>query len=393
MAADDLGTPLGSGRTKRPGRRLSVPMLPFIAGALASIIAVAILWIALVDDPLGGEPMSVVAIEALKIKEAARPPATASPPAGNVRTAEGAKPGEQTVTIIDGKSGARKEVAVRGGEAVEEPVGAAPPIDMRLAESSRHGVIPRVAPDGARPLDAYARTSTITAADRKGPLIAIVVGGLGVGAIATGDAIAKLPDVVTLAFAPYGADLSRWVARARGNGHEVLLQLPMEPFDYPDNDPGPQTLLSSLSPEQNIDRLYWFLSRFQGYVGVTNFMGARFTSNETALAPVLRDLAKRGLVYLDDGSSARSLAQKVAASANMPFLKADLVVDSAPNWSEIDAALARLEKLAAEHGIAVGTASTLPISVERIARWVKAAEARGIRIVPLSALLLKAKQS
>jgi polysaccharide deacetylase 2 family uncharacterized protein YibQ len=199
--------------------------------------------------------------------------------------------------------------------------------------------------------------------------------------------------VVTLAFTPYGADLARWIARARGAGHEILLQLPMEPFDYPDNDPGPQTLLSSLSLEQNLDRLHWFLSRFQGYIGVTNFMGARFTSSEAALAPVLRDLAKRGLVYLDDGSSPRSLAQTVAGSVKLPFLKADVVVDAAPNWAAIDAALDRLEKLAAERGFAVGSASALPISIERIARWVKAAEGRGIRVVPLSVVLRHSKPS
>ena len=60
---------------------------------------------------------------------------------------------------------------------------------------------------------------------------------------------------------------STLVARARGEGHEVLLQVPMEPFDYPDNDPGPQTLLTSLDAGQNIDRLHWLMSRFQGYVG------------------------------------------------------------------------------------------------------------------------------
>jgi hypothetical protein len=394
VAADDLGTPLGSGRTKRAGKRLSVPMLPFVTGLLASIIALALIWLVFVDNPLGGEPKAVVTIEPPKANEEARPPAlAAAPPVNNPRSAENISPGAQTVTIIDGKSGARKEVTVRGKDSADESVGTAPPLDVRLAESARHGVIPRMAPDGARPLDVYARTSATTASDRKGPRIAIVVGGLGVGAGATNDAITKLPDVVTLAFAPYGADLSRWVARARGAGHEIMLQLPMEPFDYPDNDPGPQTLLSSLPTEQNLDRLYWFLSRFQGYVGVTNFMGARFSANETALSPVLGDLAKRGLLYLDDGSSPRSLAQKVAVNVKIPFLKADLVVDSTPNWSEIDAALERLEKLAAERGFAVGTASALPVTLERIARWAKAAEARGVRIVPLSALVLKAKQS
>ena len=91
----------------------------------------------------------------------------------------------------------------------------------------------------------------------------------------------------------------------------------MEPFDYPDNDPGPQTLLVSLTPEQNVDRLHWLMSRFQGYVGISNFMGARFTASEPALAPVLKEASQRGLIYVDDGSSHRSLAGQVASANNL----------------------------------------------------------------------------
>src|SRR5262249_37652362 len=151
----------------------------------------------------------------------------------------------------------------------------------------------------------------------------------------------KLPGAVTLAFAPYGADLERWVSRARGEGHEILLQVPMEPFDYPDNDPGPQTLLTSLATDQNIDRLQWLMSRFQGYVGITNYMGARFTASDAALTPVVREAGKRGLIYMDDGSSARSLAAQLAGSNNVPFAKTDVVLDAVPTPVEIDRALAR----------------------------------------------------
>src|SRR5262245_31187983 len=80
----------------------------------------------------------------------------------------------------------------------------------------------------------------------------------------------------------------------------------MEPFDYPDNDPSPQTLLTSLTPEQNVDRLHWLMSRVQGYVELINYMGSRFTASEQGLAQVLRDAGQRGLIYVDDGSSSRS---------------------------------------------------------------------------------------
>ena len=162
------------------------------------------------------------------------------------------------------------------------------------------------------------------------PVVAIVVGGLGVGAAKTTDAIMKLPPAVTLAFTPYGSDPGKLAERARAQRHEILLQIPMEPFDYPDNDPGPQTLLTTLAPEQNLDRLYWHLSRFQGYAGIANFMGARFVAADAVMQPIVREAAKRGLGYLDDGSAPRSVAAALAAGQAMPFAKADVTIDAVP---------------------------------------------------------------
>jgi polysaccharide deacetylase 2 family uncharacterized protein YibQ len=220
-----------------------------------------------------------------------------------------------------------------------------------------------------------------------------VISGLGIGTSGTADALSKLPGPITFAFAPYNVNVAQLAARARNEGHEVLLQVPMEPYDYPDNDPGPQTLLTSLDTGQNIDRLYWLMSRFQGYVGISNFMGARFTASEPAFAPVLKETAKRGLIYLDDGTSSRSLAGQIAGANNLAFAKAEVVIDAVPTPAEIDRALARLEAGARERGVVVGVASALPVTVERIAKWAKAAEARGFTLVPISAVANKPKSS
>jgi len=397
LAADDLNSPLGTAPRADPhASRLPFSFLSLVTVALAVVVSAGIGWILIVDDPLGGEPRIVVAIE--DATKNATPSATIAAPApdARARVVDNTKPG-RTVTVIDGRTGERREVAIGTGEAEPEIVGTvnpravAPTADPRFTETSRHGAIPRVSSEGKRPLEQYARIDP-TIERARGPRIAIVISGLGIGAAATGNAISKLPPSVTLAFAPYGADMPRWAGRARTKGHELLLQLPMEPPDYPDNDPGPQTLVSALSTEQNLDRLHWLLSRLQGYVGVMNMMGARFTANEAALSPILRDVAKRGLLYFDDGASPQSAAARIAGSIQAPFLKADLMIDAAPNWSEIDAALAKLEAIAAERGNAVGIASVSPVSIERIARWAKAAESRGIKIVPLSVLYLRPKQ-
>src|ERR1700716_3376634 len=223
------------------------------------------------------------------------------------------------------------------------------------------------------------------------PSIAIVIGGLGVGAAKTSDAIMKLPPAVTLAFTPYGSDPGKLVERARAKRHQGLLQIPMEPFDYPDNDPGPQPLLTTLSAEQNLDRLFWHLSRFQGYAAVANFMGARFVVTDAVMQPIVREAAMRGLGYLDDGSTPRSVASSLAAGQAMPFAKADFAIDAVPTSAEIDRTLIKLEPLAKERGLAVGVASALPISIERIAAWIKTLDSRGIMLVPLTTAMLKSK--
>jgi hypothetical protein len=266
-------------------------------------------------------------------------------------------------------------------------------INQQLLESTRYGMVPVVA-GGLRPSQVYAAgNDTLRARAATMPAIAIVVSGLGIGAAKTTDAIMKLPPAVTLAFTPYGADPGKLVERARSLGHEILLQIPLEPFDYPDNDPGPQTLLTTLTPEQNQDRLLWLLSRFQGYVGLSNFMGARFMPNEASMQPVMREAAKRGLAYFDDGTAARSLAGQLALAQAVPFAKADATIDVVPNAGEIDRALAQLEATARQRGFAVGVASALPLSIERLNAWAKAVESRGILLVPLTTAMTKSKSS
>ena len=256
----------------------------------------------------------------------------------------------------------------------------------------RHGAIPRIGPDGTRPADAYAQSQDRgEAADS--PRVAIVIAGLGIGSSSTEDAFAQMPPAVTFALTPYASDAAPLAARARAAGHEVLLQVPMEPADYPDNDPGPQTLQVALTPQQNVDRLHWAMSRFQGYVGLINHMGARFTASEPSLSPVLREAARRGLIYLEDASVPRSVAGQIAGANNLPYARARVAIDAVPSRAGIDRALERLEEMARERGSAVGISSPLPVAVDRIAQWIKAAQARGIRVVPITAIAARANPS
>jgi polysaccharide deacetylase 2 family uncharacterized protein YibQ len=402
MTADDLNAPLGQQLRKR---RLSIPITTsqVMAAVLTLFLGVFVVWAVVGNNPFGGEPIVLVPINlhpgpAAKTADGQAPPKVVAvnpdAPAATV-----AAPGQtaappaatKTITIIDGKTGERKEVELPA--TANDTAPDASPLDQKFLEMSAHGAIPKIAADGVRPADAFAQPVKALPGKPDAPRIAIIVSGLGVSDSATADAIAKLPGAVTLGFMPYGSDVAALAGRARARGHEVLLQVPMEPFDYPDNDPGPQTLLTSLTPQQNIDRLYWLMSRFQGYVGIAGAMGARFTASEPSFAPVLHEAAKRGLIFVDDGANPRSLAGRIAGANNLPFAKADMTIDTVPTASEIDHALGRLEMAARERSIAVGISSGLPVSIDHIAKWAKTLADHGVQLVPITAVALKPKPS
>ncbi|MCC2112189.1 MAG: divergent polysaccharide deacetylase family protein [Hyphomicrobiales bacterium] len=358
--------------------------MPAIGGFLLAIALLAIAWIVIIDDPLGGEPVAVVAIDSsggsADRKDDGRQSSAQNSPAERPATGGGPK-------IIALNQDGPSPTATDGEIVIRDPTASAGRIisvgpETALIEDSRYGPLPRIAADGRRPMDIYGGEAP--QADERAPRIAVIVSGLGLSQTGTQEAIRLLPPEVTLAFAPYGNSLGRWVSRARQEGHETVLQIPLEPFDYPNNDPGPHTLLTSLSAEENSERLHWLMARMSGYAGVMNHMGARFTSSRGALEPLARELTERGLYFIDDGASSRSLSTAIAETVGLPLVRGDLALDTTPAKDEIDARLLQLETMAVSHGHAVGVAAALPIVVERIAEWAKTAESRGFVLVPAS---------
>jgi polysaccharide deacetylase 2 family uncharacterized protein YibQ len=257
-----------------------------------------------------------------------------------------------------------------------------------LLQSSSVGMLPTISATGLKPMQAYAKPSSAAIGSGAPARIALVVGGLGLNSSLTAEAMRILPAEVTLAFAPYGSNLEYWTEKARSEGHEYLLQLPLEPFDYPDNDPGPHTLLTSLRSGENLQRMRWLMSRISGYAGVTNHMGAKFTASEPHALGMMKELQERGLLYVDDGNSARSMAPELAKSLGHPSVQADVIIDADPKPEEIGRALAQLEALAQERGYAVGSASIFPITLSNLSNWVEQLQSRGIVLVPVSSIVL-----
>lgn len=395
---DDLHRPLGQDARLAPAAR-RLPGAALVLGALC-LGGLGVLGVAgFIKGGSNGEPTATASIDRVPKPEPVAQVAAGALPGGgtgNVDETSSISTGRRQLTAAEIEARSGVKITRQGGEAsgamiiqLDQAVGvhlnAAP--DKRLVEKSSFGPLPKIGNDGQRALEVYARPLLTSGKLKPGaPRIALVVGGLGLNPGDTSEAIARLPGAVTLGFAPYGPELDKQVAHARDEGHEVILQLPMEPFDYPANDPGPHTLTTTSAAAQNQDNLRWHLGRFTGYVGVSNFLGGKFMGDSAAFTAVLREVQARGLLFVDDATAARSLTQPLAATLGLQALVADVALDADARPEATDAALTRLETLARANGSATGTAQGLPATVEKIARFAKALEGRGIALVPASAL-------
>jgi polysaccharide deacetylase 2 family uncharacterized protein YibQ len=276
----------------------------------------------------------------------------------------------QAIEMNDGISGPRIQLS------------AAP--DPDLVETSSAGSLPKVSPDGRKPWQVYARPFNFQ--DPR-PRIALVMTDLGISRVATDAALRRLPPAVTLSFDVQGHSLDSWLQRARQDGHETLLSLSMEPYDYPRSDPGPGSLLTTLPNVDNMQRLLNALRLGSGYVGVTSSSGSRFMSDSPKLMPIMAVLKNRGLLIFDPKIATHSAVSSLAFELGVPSAVALREIDVSPTPDSIDEALAQLEQSARVEGSVVGIASPLPLTMERIEAWAKKLPERGVVLAPLTAVV------
>ncbi len=258
--------------------------------------------------------------------------------------------------------------------------------DPELIERGATGVIPKRSPDGLRPMDVYSRQP-----DTEGNFgvarVVIIVAGLGISQTSTQLAIKELPGSITLAFAPYGHSLGRWMQQARKSGHELLLQVPMEPIDLARNNPGAHTLKNDATREENLADLHWSMSRITNYVGIMNYLGGRFLSEPGAIQAVFGEIAERGLLFLEDGSVKNSIGAGMAVRSILPYAKADVLLDNVRSRAAIAKKLDKLTKQAKRTGLAIGVGNAFPDTISMIAEFSRNAAEMGIEITPLAAIV------
>ena len=254
-----------------------------------------------------------------------------------------------------------------------------------LLRATPLGKVPRVASDGRKAINVYAHAF---AGNSSNPKIALIVGGLGLNPTLTERAIDELPASVSLSFAPYAKDLEFWTKKARDAGHEILIELPMEGYGGNQAALGAAALLSSRSSEENLQRLDWLLSRFGGYFAATNYMGAKFSTDDAALSPVLKKLREAGIGYIDSTGA----ASRAQGANGLPIAIVDETIHAANDESgrrTVKRELARLEQLARRNGVAIGKTYAYAGTLEEIIAWADGLEEKKLSSAPASSILRK----
>ncbi len=229
-------------------------------------------------------------------------------------------------------------------------------------------------------------TRPATSSNSPAPRIALVVTAAGINETTTQQAIDKLPKGITFAFAPIGKRTKTLAKAAIADGHTILAEIPMEPVN-PLRDPGePLTLRISNTGEVNITRMNNALSRVPGASGISSYLGAKFSQSEDAAAPVIDEIASRGLFLFENQPSGQSRLGFMAKSQDVPYAAGIMSVDRERNTAIMLDRLSTLETEARRDGVAIGIATAYRDSIDILENWVAAAEQRGIVFVPVNRL-------
>ena len=220
------------------------------------------------------------------------------------------------------------------------------------------------------------------------PMIAIVIDDMGVNQLQSARAVNLLPYSVTMAYLPYARDIHLQVETAQKAGHEIILHMPMEPHSHTTN-PGPYALHDHFDAQQVTTNLLHNLDRMDGFVGINNHMGSKFTENAELLKPVMEILKKRDLLFLDSRTSPLSKAGDIAAQYQVPSTSRDIFLDHVETPEFVRAALQKTEAVARRKGSAVAIGHPKAITIDALVEWIPEAERRGFQIVPMTTVLME----
>lgn len=258
-----------------------------------------------------------------------------------------------------------------------------------LYENSQFGPIPHKSKNGKSCYQEYAASPVDVKEDQI--RVIFIFSELGTNDDMLNNILENIPSGINLAYLPFTQDLKTKMTLARKKGHEILINLPMEPADYPNTDTGPNTLLTGLDKSLNLDRLHWVMAQGHEYVGLLNVQGSLFLASSQDLSPITEEIAKRGLMFVEAEACFRSQAYDLSAKQKLAYTKSHFVLNETLNPAELQAVLIRAEQMAQETKQITIVAHTSPLTTPVLLTWIRKAQEQNYVFLPVTQILMAAK--
>jgi polysaccharide deacetylase 2 family uncharacterized protein YibQ len=256
-----------------------------------------------------------------------------------------------------------------------------------MEEKKKLAAAPEPVPESmaAKDLPLFIRYAVPVQDGAKPPFIAIIIDDMGVDMLRT-QRVLDLPYTMTVSYLSYAPGLQSQITRAREKGKEVLLHVPME-GEAANYSYGGSYLSTSIGPRENLKHLDEMLAKAEGYIGINNHMGSKFSKDADLMGAVLQNLKNRGLAFIDSLTTPRTPNERLAKKFSLPFAKRDVFIDNSSNSSDIAASLERTEAIARRTGYVVAIGHPRENTINALLKWLPTLETKGFTLVPVSRVL------
>lgn len=215
--------------------------------------------------------------------------------------------------------------------------------------------------------------------DDGGPIIAIVIDGIG---LLNPNIKLDLPSQVTLGMPSY-VPYKEFSDNAAIMKHNILLNIPLEPLNYPEDEADPNSLLTKNDEQENLSILDSVFSNSKDYDAVYSSHDDKYTNSYESSKALLSRLKDKKIIYLSGLTDKNALIYQIAEKMNFYILENDIILDSVLSREEIAMQLLELERMAQISGSAIAIGGSYPITMELVNEWIPSLASKGIKIVPI----------
>jgi|GEM_PF-4767874 polysaccharide deacetylase 2 family uncharacterized protein YibQ len=279
---------------------------------------------------------------------------------------------EQAKKELAARSAAEKHTAIIEIESSNVLIGQLKP---KLSKMEENGKI--------KQLNLVWRVRKIGEDEKHKARISFVITNLGLSKEYTMQAL-TLDNAFTLGFSPYANDIHDWIEQSVSKGFETLIHLPMQQNDYPTNDPGTLALLNNLSTGENLARLDSLLHRSEKIIGFYSDEGEVFSNNNANFVPILEELNKFQLIYLNANTNNADWLSKASKSLGLELETADMTLSNELSVEQLDAKLNQLLAIASKKGRAIAILRSYPYLMEHVDSWINKIDHNKYAVVPIS---------